>query len=143
RRRAPALHDARDARRIAAAAAPMTPTPRPALALRSLLLVAAVVSLAYVGVLAVQLFAVLVPTATDVRGRARDVLADHDRVHANLQRLHEARRDLARLAPPFVPGETRPDPRALRDTIIALVNRGAAIRAAIERSGVPIEMRLL
>src|SRR5690606_14910530 len=122
------------------AARPMTPSPRPALSLRSLLFAAAAVSLAYVGVLAVQLFAVLVPTATDVRGRARDVLADHDRVHANLQRLHEARRDLARLAPPFVPGAERPDPIAVRATIVALIDGGPAIRAAIERSGVPIEM---
>ncbi|HRN54305.1 MAG TPA: HAMP domain-containing protein, partial [Gemmatimonadaceae bacterium] len=121
----------------------MSAAPRPTLSLRGLLFGAAVVSLAYVGVLAVQLFTVLVPTATDVRGRARDVLADHDRVHANLQRLHEARRELAQLAPPIVPGAPRPDPQALRDTIVALLDRGAAIRAAIERSGVPIAMRLL
>ncbi|WKW11673.1 ATP-binding protein [Pseudogemmatithrix spongiicola] len=121
----------------------MTPTPRRALSLRSLLLVAATLSLAYVAVLAVQVIGVLVPAAVDVRGRARDVLADHDRIHDNLARLQGARRDLSRLAPPFVPGAPRPDPAEVRDTVLALLDRGAVIRAAVERSDVPIEMRLL
>lgn len=121
----------------------MTPTPRRALSLRVLLLVAATLSLAYVAVLAVQVIGVLVPAAVDVRGRARDVLADHDRIHDNLARLQGARRDLSRLAPPFVPGAPRPDPLAVRDTVLALLDRGAVIRAAVERSDVPIEMRLL
>ncbi|MBA3853984.1 MAG: hypothetical protein C0503_06185 [Gemmatimonas sp.] len=116
---------------------------RPTLSLRSLLLSAAVLSFAYVAVLAVQVVVVLVPAATSVRGRARDVLTDHDRIHENLARLHDARRDLARLAPPFVPGAPRPDPAVLRDTVLALLDRGAVIRAAIERSDVPIDMRLL
>lgn len=78
--------------------------PRRALPLRVLLSLFAATTVVYVTIVAAQLIRTIVPLAQDLRGRSRDLLDDHDRVSASLVALHEARRQLARLAPPLVPG---------------------------------------
>ncbi len=121
----------------------MSPSPRGAISLRALMLVGAVAALTFVVVVAVQVVFVIVPTATALRGRSQDLLVDHDHMAENLAHLQDVRRTLSQAVPPYVAGVVREvDLDAVRDTALALLERGSAARAAIERADIPLEMRL-
>lgn len=117
---------------------------RPALPLRATFVLATLAAIAYVGVLTAQLVFTVLPAATELRGRAADLVEDQDRIGAQLAALQQARRDLSRHAPPLVMGSAPLPPRAaIRDSVQRLLERGAAIRAALESASLPLEMRLL
>jgi PAS domain S-box-containing protein len=119
-------------------------TPKTALPIRVVLLVIALIGVSYLGVVTLQVIAVIRPTAADLRGMTRDLLSDHDSIDGTLATLREARRQVARLAPPVVPSsEPLPALWTLRSEVRSALDGSAAIRASVERANVPLEMRLL
>jgi len=112
--------------------------------LRGRLFVVGLVGLLYVMVVAVQLASVLRPAADELRGRTRNLLSDHDRIADGLRILRTARRDAARFVPPINPSDTLRRPIAeIRTEVRTLLDSGVALRGSVERSGIPVEMRIL
>ena len=118
--------------------------PAAGFSLRDRLVAVGVVSLLYVVVMVLQLASVLRPAADELRGRTRNVLADHDRIAESVRALRTARRDIARSVPPVNANDRSLRSIAtLRSAVRARIDSGVALRASIERSGVPVEMRIL
>jgi signal transduction histidine kinase/HAMP domain-containing protein/ActR/RegA family two-component response regulator len=114
------------------------------LTVRAMLILVGFAGLGYAGAIAYQLVRVVRPAATDLQGRTRDLLSDHDLIASNLQHARSLRREIALHVPP-VPRDAAP-PRAvtvLEGEARALVDAGASIRASVDRSEVPFEMRTL
>lgn len=112
------------------------------LPLRAILIGLGLASLAYVAIVAVQVVSVLRPAAAELSGRTGSLLTDHDAIAQGLVDLRDARREVARLVPPFA-DETavRPDADTLRERVRTLLDAGAAIRASVDRADLPMEMR--
>ena len=115
---------------------------RPA-TLRARLILLGALSILYVIVVTVQLGSVLVPAATAMEGRARDQLSEHDRIAGDLKRMTEARREVARWVPPIRDTVGRESLAAIRTEMDRLLAEGVAMRGALERADVPLEMRVL
>jgi signal transduction histidine kinase/HAMP domain-containing protein/ActR/RegA family two-component response regulator len=114
------------------------------LTVRAILLLVAFGGLAYGGAIAYQLVRVVRPAASDLQGRTRDLLSDHDLIAANLQRARSLRREISLHVPPVPPGADAPRPVGVLELEArALVDAGASIRASVDRSDVPFEMRTL
>ena len=114
------------------------------LTVRAILILVGLGGLGYAGAIAFQLVSVVRPAAADLQGRTRDLLMDHDVIAANLRRARELRREIALHVPPVPAGAERPRPiDALEGEARALVDAGASMRASVDRSEIPFEMRTL
>ncbi|MCL4213669.1 MAG: response regulator [Gemmatimonadales bacterium] len=117
---------------------------RRAVTVRTVLLLVGATTLAYILVASAQLTRVLNPAASALRGRASDLLSDHDAIAENQRRMRIARRDLARHVPPFAAGAAPPRPlEELREEVRTLLDSATAVGPRVERSELPAAMRLL
>jgi len=118
--------------------------PRRVRSLRTQLVLFGMAGLLFLLLLTVQVSSVLLPAVDSLRGRTRDLLADHDRIAAGLSAMRTARRDVARHVPPFRESSIpRRDIGEIRDAVRALLDDGVATRSSIDRAELPVEMRLL
>ncbi len=119
-------------------------TTRRAIPMRLVFVMLGLIALAFVVVVTLQLVTVIRPTSADLRGLAGDVLSDQSSIERNLSGLREARRQIARLAPPVDrSGDPLPDLAVLREEVRRLLDASAEVRASVDRSDVPMQMRLL
>jgi PAS domain S-box-containing protein len=124
----------------------MTRPPRPAVALRTILVLLGFASVSYIVAVAAEVVLVMRPAATALEARTRDLLTDHDDIAASLSAMRIARRDVSLYAPPVAPPpprETRPPLAEVRERVRVLLDRGASLRGSVDRANIPLEMRLL
>jgi PAS domain S-box-containing protein len=122
---------------------PMRGTKR-AVPMRVIFVALGTVALGFAVVVTLQLLTVLRPAVADLRGLAGDVLSDQAAIEGNLAGLREARRQIARLAPPVDRSAgALPNLEQLRNQVRSLLDSSAAVRASVERANVPMGMRLL
>lgn len=124
----------------------MTPQRPRAVTLRTILVVLALASVGYIVAVAAEVVRVIGPAASALEARTSDLMEDHDRIASSLAQMRAARRDVSQHAPPLVPlppGEVRPPLDEVRERVRVLLDEGASLRSSVDRSALPVAMRLL
>ncbi len=117
--------------------------PRQSIPLRAILVGIGTGALLWAGVIGLQFARAVRPAADNLQGLTSDLLADHDSMTKALARLRAVRREVVALSQLDDLSARVRHRDSISADVRAQLDRGAAMRASVERSDIPLEMRLL